>query len=45
MSAVLNKNEFRFAPLMETVVLSSQFRNQRCRDFSVASFRRTNPGE
>jgi hypothetical protein len=45
MASVLKQNDFRFAPLIEAVVLSPQFRNQRCRDFSVASFRRSNTGD
>jgi hypothetical protein len=45
MASVLKQNDDRFAPLLETVVLSPQFRTQRCRDFSVASFRRSNTGK
>ncbi|MBC8290716.1 MAG: DUF1592 domain-containing protein [Planctomycetes bacterium] len=39
MEATLETNDFRFGPLFETVVLSPQFRNQRCRDFSTTAFR------
>jgi hypothetical protein len=39
MQAVLNRDNYRFGTLFETVVLSPQFRNQRCRDFSVTRFR------
>ncbi len=45
MADVLQQHDRRFAPLIETVVLSPQFRTQRCRDFSVASFRRLNSGD
>ena len=39
MEATLAEDEYRFGPLFEAVVLSPQFRNQRCRDFSTAAFR------
>jgi len=39
MQADLRRNEYRFGSLVETVVLSPQFRNQRCRDFSIERFR------
>ena len=35
----LRKNEYRFGTLLETVVTSPQFRNQRCRDFTTAAYR------
>ena len=35
----LKRSDFRFSSLFETVVLSHQFLNQRCRDFSIARFR------
>jgi hypothetical protein len=34
------QNAGRFGSLIETIVLSPQFRQQRCRDFDPASFRR-----
>ena len=39
MRIALDKGGDRFVPLLETIVLSPQFRHQRCRDFSTASFR------
>lgn len=42
MRIALDKHEDRFVPLFETIVLSRQFREQRCRDFSNASFRSQN---
>ena len=39
MQAELRRNDYRFATLFETVVCSPQFRNQRCRDFTIARFR------
>ena len=39
LETALEQNDYRFSSLFETVVLSSQFRNERCRDFSVARFR------
>lgn len=42
MHAVQNRQNDRLLPLIETIVLSPQFRNQRCRDFSVAQFRQQN---
>jgi hypothetical protein len=39
MRITLDKDGDRFVPLLETIVLSPQFRHQRCRDFSTASFR------
>jgi hypothetical protein len=39
MRNALDKNGDRFVPLIETIVLSPQFRTQRCRDFSVARYR------
>ena len=41
----LEKNDFRFDVLFETVILSPQFRNQRCRDFSTAKYQTTPKGE
>jgi hypothetical protein len=40
MQVTLQKNEFRLGPLLEVVVLSPQFRNQRCRNFETAQFRK-----
>jgi hypothetical protein len=45
MANVLAEHDRRFVPLLEAVVLSPQFRQQRCRDFSAASFRRSNSGD
>jgi len=45
MKAELHRNGDRFSALFETVVCSPQFRNQRCRDFSLAKFRPTSQGE
>jgi len=39
MKQALDKNGDRFVSLFETIVRSPQFRNQRCRDFSIAEFR------
>jgi hypothetical protein len=39
METNLKQNDYRFSSLFETVVLSPQFRNERCRDFSTAKFR------
>jgi len=39
MQTKLHKNDYRFGSLFETVVLSPQFRNERCRDFTTARFR------
>ena len=39
MQTELRRDGNRFATLFETVVCSPQFRNQRCRDFSLARFR------
>ncbi len=41
----LRQNEYRFATLFETVVCSSQFRKQRCRDFTLARFKSESQGE
>ena len=41
METALEENDYRFSSLFETVVLSSQFRNERCRDFTTARFRAT----
>lgn len=42
MRVALDTNGDRFVPLVETIVRSPQFRNQRCRDFSSARFRTQN---
>jgi len=42
MRGALDKNGDRFVPLIETIVRSPQFRNQRCRDFSSVRFRTQN---
>ncbi|MEI8380309.1 MAG: DUF1592 domain-containing protein [Planctomycetota bacterium] len=42
MRVALDTNGDRFVPLVETIVRSPQFRNQRCRDFSTARFRTQN---
>jgi len=39
MQTKLQQNDYRFGSLFETVVLSPQFRNERCRDFTTARFR------
>jgi hypothetical protein len=39
MQTNLKENDYCFSSLFETVVLSPQFRNERCRDFSAAKFR------
>lgn len=41
MQEKLRKNDRRFGTLIESVVASPQFRNQRCRDFSITAFRNT----
>lgn len=45
MQAELRRDDNRFATLLETVVCSPQFRNQRCRDFTSARFRAKRPGD
>lgn len=45
MKAELKRSDDRFSALFETTVCSPQFRNQRCRDFSLTSFRSTTAGE
>ncbi len=45
METSLRKHDDRFGPLFETVVLSPQFRNQRCRDFTPARFRAESQGD
>lgn len=45
MQAALRQDGYRFATLFETVVCSPQFRNQRCRDFTIARFRSQSPGD
>jgi hypothetical protein len=44
MQAELEKNDYRFSTLFETVVMSPQFRNQRGRDFVPANLK-NDPGE
>lgn len=39
MQEKLRKNDRRFGTLIESIVASPQFRNQRCRDFSITAFR------
>ena len=39
MRVALDKNGDRFVPLIETIVRSPQFLNQRCRNFSASRFR------
>jgi hypothetical protein len=43
--AALRQDDFRFGTLFETIVLSPQFRNQRCRDFTIARFRSESKGD
>ena len=45
MQSDLEKNDYRFMTLFETVVLSPQFRNQRGRDFAPALSKNDPPGE
>ncbi len=45
MQVALDKHGDRVVPLFETIVLSPQFRHQRCRDFSPARFRSQNQGD
>lgn len=45
MRVALDKSGDRFVPLIETVVRSPQFRNQRCKDFTMARFRIQNQGD
>jgi len=45
MKSELDRNDDRFSAMFETVVCSPQFRNQRCREFSLAKFRPTSSGE
>jgi hypothetical protein len=45
MQASLDAHGDRAAPLIETIVLSPQFRNRRCRDFSSNRFRIQNQGD
>jgi len=45
MKAELKRSDDRFSALFKTVVCSPQFRNQRCRDFSLTRFRSTTAGE
>jgi hypothetical protein len=41
----LERDDYRWATLLETVVCSPQFRNQRCRNFSIDRFRAESSGE
>ncbi len=45
MRVALDTQGDRFVPLLETVIRSPQFRNQRCRDFSPARFRPQTSGD
>ncbi len=45
MKSELERSGYRFAVLFETVVCSPQFRNQRCRDFTLARFRSESHGD
>src|SRR5262249_53375044 len=45
MQANLEKNDYRFMTLFETVIASPQFRNQRGRDFAPAILNSEPPGE
>ncbi len=45
MQAELEKNEYRFTVLFETVVMSPQFRNQRGKDYAPALLKNNPPGE
>lgn len=45
MHSGLQQDGYRFATLFETVVCSPQFRNQRCRDFTIARFRAESQGK
>ena len=44
MQAQLAANDGRMVPLFESIVLSPQFRNQRCRDFSTTDYRKSLQG-
>ncbi len=45
MQRQLAANDYRFGVLVEAIVTSPQFRNQRCRDFSLAALRQQTSGE
>jgi hypothetical protein len=45
MQTNLERDDYRLATLLETVVCSPQFRNQRCRNFSIDHFRAESSGE
>lgn len=45
LQAELRKDDYRFRALFETIVCSPQFRNQRCRDFTIARFRSESRGD
>jgi hypothetical protein len=45
MQSELRQDGDRFATLFETVACSPQFRNQRCRDFTIARFRSESQGD
>lgn len=43
--ARLRREDYRFSTLFETVVCSAQFRQQRCKDFSIARFQAESKGD
>jgi len=45
MQADLERDDDRFATLLETVVCSPQFRHQRCRNFTIDRFRAESSGD
>jgi hypothetical protein len=45
MQAELETNGYRFSTVFDIVVSSPQFRNQRCRNFTTARFRRESQGD
>ncbi len=45
MQTELEKNDYRFMTLFETVVMSPQFRNQRGKDYTPALSKTDPPGE
>jgi hypothetical protein len=45
MQSDLQRDNYRFTTLFETVVCSPQFRNQRCREFTIARFRSESQGD
>jgi hypothetical protein len=38
MQAELDKNDYKLSTLFELAATSPQFRNQRCKDFSLSKF-------